>query len=157
MSEHVDPDVLQQFVQGALAEDDCVEVALHLDACHHCLAHADRMDPFADAFRAMPEPRIPDGLAQAAVMQARQAAPIARSDVFVGVGLLVAAGVLLVVAGDPLPVGVNLGVLTKAAWVGGGHVLGSTLVLGGGMLASTALACGLAAFAVRFSRSGQLA
>ncbi len=157
MSEHVSPDLLRQFVQGVLSEDDCVIVAMHLDVCHHCLGHADRIDPFAEAFRAMPEPRIPDGLAMAAVMQARQAVPIARSDVFVGVSLLVAAALLLVVAGDPLPVGVHLGLLTKAAWVGAGHILGSTLVLGGGMLASTALACGLATLAVRFNRSGQLA
>lgn len=157
MSEHITPETLRQFVQGMLSEESSVEVALHLDDCHHCLGHAERMDPLADEFRTMPEPRIPHGLAQAAVLQARQAAPIARSDLFVGVGLLVSAALLLLIAGDPLPVGVQLGVLAKAAWVGAGHVLGSTLIVGGGMLASTALAGALAAVAVRVNRTGQLA
>ena len=157
MSEHIPSDVLRQFVQGEVPEQDAEVIALHLDACHHCLGHVERLDPFAEEFRAMPEPRIPDGLAQAAVKQARQTAPIARSDIFVGVGLLVSAALLLVVAGDPLSVGVQLSVLAKAAWVGAGHMLGSTLVVGGGMLASTAVACGLSAFAVRLNRTGQMA
>ncbi|MFT6142704.1 MAG: putative anti-sigma-YlaC factor YlaD [Myxococcota bacterium] len=157
MSEHVDPETLRLFSEGELSQDHSVVVALHLDACHHCLGRVEQMDPFAEEFRSMPEPRVPEGLAHAAVMQARQSASIARADVFVGVGLLVAAALLLVVAGDPVPVGVQLSVLTRAAWAAAGHLLGSTLILSGGLLASTAVACGLAAFALRFNRSGQLA
>lgn len=157
MNEHIELNVLRQFVQGELSEDDSVVVALHLDACHHCSGHAERLDLFAEEFRSMPDLRIPDGLAQAAVLEARQHAPIARSDVFVGIGLLVAAALLLLVAGDPLSVGVLLSVLAKSAWVGAGHIVGSTLIVGGGMLASTVVACGLAAFAVRANREGNIA
>lgn len=92
--------LLDLFVEGQIDEHRAVAVAIHIDGCPECAARAIAIDPLAPAFAAASEPVVPPDLAGAILTRAsapRHAGP----EPAIAAGLLAAAGLVMVIGGDP--------------------------------------------------------
>jgi anti-sigma factor RsiW len=103
MNRHLPDDLILRFVEGDLDEHEAVEAALHIDDCAACAARAAQADPLAVALAAMPDPQLPAGFEDAVLDElAQPAAPTPAFQLpWLGVGLILAAALLMVVGGEP--------------------------------------------------------
>lgn len=98
--EHPTDEILDRFARGELVGSVVVDVALHLDDCPACAAHAIDADPLAFAFASADDPRVPEGLVRSILevdRRPRQAPP----EPAIAAGLLAGAALVMVVAGNP--------------------------------------------------------
>ncbi len=104
MSQHVPDDLLSAFVEGEMGEQLAIHIAEHLDSCPACATRAVGMEPLAAAFASMPDPDVPPDLAASVLAIASEPEPARapRTEVAIGLGMLVAAFLLFVVLGDPV-------------------------------------------------------
>lgn len=119
MNRHLSEDLLLRFVEGDLDDHEAVEAALHIDDCPACAARAAQAEPLAAALAAMPQPPLPDGFEQAVLDElARPEAPPAAFQLpWLGVGLILAAALLMMVGGEPTAMLWKLAAVTRGLGV----------------------------------------
>ena len=114
MSQHHPPhDRLEAFVLGDLAQEEAIELALHLDSCAACATCAATLDPLAAAFAAVDDPVPPPALLEALVAQARAPARLGPEPA-IAAALLGAGTLLLFVAGGPAQTLAGIGATSRA-------------------------------------------
>lgn len=115
MNQHVPADLLNAFVEGETTEQLAIRIAEHLDVCPACATRAATLEPLASAFARVPDPEVPADLVGAVLAEVHAPPAVrARWELAVGAGFLVAASALLL-AGDPVGVAVDLGIVTEVA------------------------------------------
>lgn len=126
MNEHLSPELIGRFVRGTLSEAEAVRAAEHLDGCALCSNRVRSADPLTPLLAALPDPDVPRNELDAAVEMAltRAAEPEAQGFFLtVGTGLVLAAGVLLLAAGEPLGLVGGITAFVRAFVVGSRAVL----------------------------------
>ena len=131
MTSHISGVRLRAFVQGTVSGDEAIAIAVHIDSCVRCASQVSLADPLAGAFAAMADPAAPMDLMPVIVAESRLPEPLGRVEIAVGITLLVAAAVLMSLAGDPVAVTLRMGVVARALWSAAGHLVGGTLLLTG--------------------------
>jgi anti-sigma factor RsiW len=119
MSRHLPEDVLVRFVEGTLDEHQAVEAALHIDDCPFCAARAQEAEPLAAAFASMDDPPLPEGFEEAvlAAVERPHAARAVPQIPWLGIALILSAGLLMVVGGEPTALLWKLAAVARAAAV----------------------------------------
>lgn len=117
MSRHLDDDLIEAFVDGALGEHTAVEVALHLDGCPLCSARAAALEPLAPAFARSPDPVVPPDLVASVLAEAARPEESWQPgrEVWVGLGMLAAVGLLATFQGEPVDLAARLAVWMQAS------------------------------------------
>lgn len=148
MSPHPTEATLHAFALGELDDATAVGIAHHLDACPRCAGRAAALDPLAEAWMDMPEPRISEAVVDEVLAAALAPRPAPWVPAAVGAGLLLAGLVLALVGIGPADLMVaaaewlaplpRLGVLaTQVSLSLGGLVLAVAVFLTGSGVAVT--------------------
>lgn len=135
MNQHLDDDLLQDFVDGCVGEHTAVEVALHLDDCPLCATRAATLEPLHGVFARSSEPEVPLDLADTILVAAAEPPARTNVEVLAGLALLASALMLAVVSGEPVRALARL-----AVWLEASSSVGRTLTV---VLPTSALALAL--------------
>jgi anti-sigma factor RsiW len=150
---HVPDDLLDSFVEGDMGEHLAVHIAEHLDECAACATRAAAMEPMASAFASMDDPEPPATLAASALAAASVAERPPTAELTVGFALLACAGALVILAGNPVGVTVQLSVMLNLALIAIGavsaQIVSSTFALSATTAAAVAGCAAAASVAVR--------
>lgn len=112
--QHVPDDLLAAFVDGDIGEHLAVHIAEHLDACPACLNRVTGLEPLSHAFAAAVDPEVPADLVAAVLAEADRPERVPVTELAVGAGLLVGAGLVAALAGNPIGLAVESGVVVAA-------------------------------------------
>ncbi len=177
MIDHPSETLLRRFAEGELDEALAVELALHLDDCPRCSTQVHAMDELASAYASVEDPLMPEGLV-AQVLEATLDLPIETGapelgwleglgglrvptrELLASLGLLSAAGLVLLVLGDPADLATEAALTASAVVTAGDIVLGELAgaswmlmpIAAAGFLASLLLATGFGQRPLPFSQ-----
>ncbi len=112
--QHVPDDLLAAFVEGDVGEQLAVHIAGHLDDCPACSARAAGLEPLHAAFAALPDPPVPADLVPAVLEAAARPEPMPWVEAGVSAALLLAAGAVAALLGDPVGLAADFGVVLSA-------------------------------------------
>jgi predicted anti-sigma-YlaC factor YlaD len=139
---HLEPSLLEAFLQGQVDETAAIGIAEHLDDCSSCRQMASSMDDLHHQLvSSEPEGAMPDDL-PAAIWEAHTTRPTAGRWPVLGMAMLAATGLVVAMVGsalgpaaDPASIGQGVSVVVAdplhpmlpGAWVSG--VAAAALVL----------------------------